>query len=144
MSNSVFPYLSFRCYRALEFYYTLVSLETPVGHVKTISTGDGQVFLQLVLPLAYYVCHHSRLDLFYFDHKSNATYTFSQHLCVEHIIFCRQHSPPYSISGLIVVLYNLSFSFYSTILSYRKSQMPLHPPCFDSMANVFINISVCL
>jgi hypothetical protein len=52
-----------------------VSPEVSVAHVQTISTGVGQAFLQLVLPLAFHVYHRSKLDPLY-GHKSNATYTF--------------------------------------------------------------------
>ena len=72
---------------SLEFHYALVSLEVSVGHVQTISTGVGQAFLQLVLPLIYHVYHHSKLDPFLYDHKSNATYVFPRHLAVEHVVF---------------------------------------------------------
>jgi hypothetical protein len=46
------------------------------------------------------LCHHFGFNPFLYDHKSNATYTFTQHLFVEHIVFCRsifctiQHSRP--------------------------------------------------
>ena len=40
-------------------------LEVSVGHVQIISTGVGQAFLQLVLPLIYHVYHRSELDPFF-------------------------------------------------------------------------------
>jgi hypothetical protein len=64
-----------------------------VGYVQTISTGVGQVFLQLVLPLSYYVYHRSELDFFLYVHKSNITYVF---LPIEHVFFS-QHSAPYLV-----------------------------------------------
>ena len=72
---------------ALGFHYAPVPLEVSVGHVQTISTGVGQAFLQLMLPLIYHVYHRSELDPFLYDRKSNATYAFPRHLTVEHVIF---------------------------------------------------------
>jgi hypothetical protein len=60
--------------------YALVSLEVFAEHVQIISISVEQAFLQLVLLLAYHVYHHFGLDPFLYGHKSNATYTFSQHL----------------------------------------------------------------
>ena len=75
-STSVFLSLSSRYYPGLGFQYAPVPLEVSVRHVQTISTGVGQAFIQLVLPLIYHVYHRSELDPFLYDRKSNATYTF--------------------------------------------------------------------
>jgi hypothetical protein len=87
VSTSVFLDLFFHYYRALGFHYALVPIDVSVGHAQTISIGVGQAFLELVPPLAYHVYHLSRLDQFLYDHKSNATYVFLQHLSIEHVIF---------------------------------------------------------
>jgi hypothetical protein len=73
VSTLVFPFLSSHCYRALGYHYALAPLEVFVGHVQTISTDVVQVFLQLVLPLGYHIYHHSGLNPFLYDYKSNAT-----------------------------------------------------------------------
>jgi hypothetical protein len=85
MSTLIFPCLSSHCY--LRLHYTLVLLEVSDRHVQTISTYVAQVFLQLVLHLAYLVYHRSTLDPFLYGNKSNVTYTFPQHLFVEHVVF---------------------------------------------------------
>jgi hypothetical protein len=72
------PYLGYSIPR-----YPTVSIR----HIQTISTDVGQVFLQLVPPLAYHVYHHSELGPFLYDHKSNITYAFPQHLNVEQFNF---------------------------------------------------------
>jgi hypothetical protein len=58
MSTSVFFLFSYY-YRALGSHYTLLSLETSVGHVQTILTDVGQAFLQLVLPLLMSLIRHN-------------------------------------------------------------------------------------
>ena len=74
-------------YPGLGFHYAPVPLEVSVGHVQTISTGVGQAFLQLVLPLIYHVYHRFELDPFLYDRKSNAKDEFSRHLSIEHVVF---------------------------------------------------------
>jgi hypothetical protein len=49
-----------------------------VGHIQAISIGGRQTFLQWVLSLKYHIYYCSRLDLFLYDHKFNATYAFLQ------------------------------------------------------------------
>jgi hypothetical protein len=73
MSSSVFLFLSSHYYRALASDYALAPLKVSVEHVQSISTNVGQVFLQMVLPLAYYLYHHFGFDSLY-GHKSNAIY----------------------------------------------------------------------
>jgi hypothetical protein len=87
MSILVFSNLSFHYYRVLRSHCALVPLEVSIGHVQTITTDVGQAFLQLVLHLAYHVHHLSGLDPFLSGHRSNTTYTFPQHLFVEHVNF---------------------------------------------------------
>jgi hypothetical protein len=118
MSTLVFLFPFSHCYHALGSHYALASLEVFVENVQTISTHVGQVFLQLVLLLAYHVYHHFGLNPLY-GHKSNATYASLQRLFAEHVFFCRptfytiQHSRSNSL------LVNLSFSLCGTLLSYR-------------------------
>ena len=71
-STSVFLCLSSRYYPSLGFHYAPVHLEVSVAHVQTISTGVGQAFLQLALPLISHEYHRSELDPFLYDRKSNA------------------------------------------------------------------------
>jgi hypothetical protein len=59
------------------------------GGVQIISISVRQSFLQLVLPLAYYVCRRSGFDPFLYEHKSNATHVFPQHISAKHVISCR-------------------------------------------------------
>jgi hypothetical protein len=100
MSTLLFLCLPSYCYHVLGSHYALGS----VGHVQTILAGVGQAFLQLVLTLAYHIYHHSKLNLFLYGHKSNATYTFLQHLSIECHLFIGQHFAPYNIIRITVVL----------------------------------------
>jgi hypothetical protein len=40
----------------------------------------------------------------FIGHKSNAAYTFTEHLSTEQDVFLGQHSAPYNIAALIIVL----------------------------------------
>jgi hypothetical protein len=115
--NLIFLFLSSYYYRTLGSHYILAPLEVSVGHVQTISTDVGQTFLQLVLPLAYdvgqaflqlvlplayHVYHHFRLDPFlYGQHNIHNSTTL---ICWTYRLFVGQHSAPYNITSLIVVL----------------------------------------
>jgi hypothetical protein len=87
MSSSVYFFIHY-C-PTLGFCYALVLLGVSVGHVQTISTVVGQAFLGLVLPLAYHEYCRLRPSTFLYDHKSNTTSAFIQHLTVEHFPFSR-------------------------------------------------------
>jgi hypothetical protein len=64
MLTLVFLCLFSHCYCGLGPHYTLVPLEVSIRHVQTISSNIQQVFLQLMVHLAYHV-YHCRLNLFY-------------------------------------------------------------------------------
>jgi hypothetical protein len=96
---------------------SLLPLEVSVGHVQTISTDIGQVFVQLMLRLAYHLYHRSGLDPSYT--VINLTPIYTQYLSAEHDAFLGRHSAQYNIAIIIVILYNLPFSFRGTLLSYR-------------------------
>jgi hypothetical protein len=51
-------------------HYELVPLWISVGYVQTILSDVAEASSQLVSLLVSCVCHHSRPDLFLYDHKS--------------------------------------------------------------------------
>jgi hypothetical protein len=71
--NFGFP-LPHHYYHVLKSHYTLMPLEIFVGYVQTISTDIGQAFLQLTIPLAYHIYHHSRLDIFLYGNESTCVF----------------------------------------------------------------------
>jgi hypothetical protein len=57
-----------------------------------------------MLPLAYHVCHRLILNPFLYGHKFNAIYAFRNTYLLKMMSFVSQHSAPYNIADLIVIL----------------------------------------
>jgi hypothetical protein len=107
MSSSAFSCLLPSLLR-LRSHYALVPLvwRSPLDMSKPSQLVLDKLFfrLQLVHILAYHVSYCFGLDPFLYGHKFNATYTFHNTYLLNMMSFLGQHSAPYNIAGLIVVL----------------------------------------